>query len=160
MMNICMFLSKLEFKEDGFNSNVTMSMTETDDPSYALISMLEAQISDEGLVKIVKNHLSISGKNNTIYTYKSVEDVELVHKNNQILVPQSKQQSVLDWYNKILIHPGEAQMIETVNLVFTWSSLNKQVKKLVKTWHECQICKRAGKKKYRLLPPKSAESIR
>ena len=51
-------------------------------------------------------------------------------------------------------------MIETIKLVFTWSGLNKQVIELVKTCHECQLCKRAGKKKYGILPPKTAESIR
>ena len=91
---------------------------------------------------------------------QSVEGIELVHKNNRILVPQSKQQSVLDWYHDILIHPGEKRMIKTIELVFTWSGLNKQVKELVRTYHECQICKRAGKKKYGLLPPKTGESIR
>ena len=65
---------------------------------------------------------------------------------------------MLDWYHDILIHPGEKQMIETIKLVFTWSGLNKQVKALVRTCHECQLCKRAGKKKYGLLPPKTAES--
>jgi hypothetical protein len=58
-----------------------------------------------------------------------------------------------------LVHPGEARMINTIKLVFTWDGLNKQVKKLVKTCATCQICKKAGKKKYGLLPPKDAESI-
>ena len=69
--------------------------------------MREAQLEDEDLIRIVKNHLSGSGKNDTVYTYKAVEDVELIHKNNRILVPRSKQQSVLDWYHTILVHPGE-----------------------------------------------------
>ena len=51
-------------------------------------------------------------------------------------------------------------MIETIKLVLTWSGLNKQVKELVKFCHECYMCKKAGKKKYGLLPPKNAESIR
>ena len=67
---------------------------------------------------------------------------------------------MLDWYHDILIYPGKKQMIETIKLVFTWSGLNKQVKELVRTYHECHLCKQAGKKKYGLLPPKIAESIR
>ena len=101
--------------------------------------MREAQLDDEQLNKIVKKHLSCDGNNDTVYTYKAVEDVELIHQNNQILVPKSKQQSVLNWYHKILIHPGEKRMIEAIKLVFTWSGLNKQVKELVQTCHECQI---------------------
>ena len=67
---------------------------------------------------------------------------------------------MLDWYHTILIHPGEARMIESIKLVFTWSGLNKQALELVNTCHECQICKKAGKKKYGLLPPKNAETMR
>ena len=36
MMNIFMFLSELEFEEDGFNSEILMSMTDIDDQSYTL----------------------------------------------------------------------------------------------------------------------------
>ena len=125
-----MFLSKSVFEEDGFDNDVLMSVLESKYPSYALDlkSMREAQLNDERLNEIVKKHLSSNGNNDTVYTYKPVEDVELIHQNNQILVPQSKQQRVLDWYHDILIHPGKKRMIETIKLVFTWSGLNKQVK--------------------------------
>ena len=56
---------------------------------------------------------------------------------------------MLDRYHAVLIHPSEVRMIESINkLVFTWNELNKQPKELVKTCHECQMCKKAGKKKY------------
>ena len=83
-----------------------------------------------------------------------------MHTNNRVLVPQSKQQNVLDWYHKILIHPGEKRMIKIIKLVFTWSGLNTQVKELVRTCHECHLFKQASEKKYGLLPPKNAELIR
>ena len=51
-------------------------------------------------------------------------------------------------------------MIETIKLVFIWRGLNKQVKELVKTCHECQMCKIADKKKHGLLPPKTAKTMR
>ena len=51
-------------------------------------------------------------------------------------------------------------MMETIKLLFTLGGLNKQVKQLVKTCHKCQIRKKAGKKKYGLLPPKNTEFIR
>ena len=121
--------------------------------------MREAQLNDEVLIKIVKNHFSSSGNNNIVYTCKTVKDVECVHKNNQVLVLQSKQQSVLDWYHIELIYPGEARMIKTIKLVFTWRGLNKQMKELIKTYHKYQMCKRADKKKYELLPPKNAEYV-
>ena len=36
MMNMCMLLSESEFEEDGFDDDVMMSITEVEDPSYAL----------------------------------------------------------------------------------------------------------------------------
>ena len=109
MMNICMFLLESEFEDDGLDDDAVMTMKEVDKSSYPLDlkSMRTAQLEDENLIRIVRNHLSGSGINNTVYTYKAVEDVELIHKNNRILVPRSKQQSVLDWYHNILVHPGE-----------------------------------------------------
>ena len=84
IMNICMFLSEAEFKEDGFDDDAVMAMAKVDESSYPLDlkSMREAQLEDEDLIRIVKNHLSGSRKNDTVYTYKAVEDVELIHKNN------------------------------------------------------------------------------
>ena len=54
-----MFLSESEFEEDGFDNDAMMTMTELDDPSYALDlkSMQEAQLNDEELVRIVMNCL-------------------------------------------------------------------------------------------------------
>ena len=128
-MNIFMFLSESEFEEDGFDNEVLMSILESEYPPYALDLkwIQEAQLNNERLNEIVKKHFSSNGNNETVYTYKPVEDVDLIHQNNQILVTQSKQQSVLDWYHDILIHPGEKRMIATIKLVFTWSGLNKQV---------------------------------
>ena len=63
-----------------------MIMMEVNESSYPLDlkSTREAQLNNEDLIHIVKNHLSGSGKNNTttVYTYKAVKDVELIHKNN------------------------------------------------------------------------------
>ena len=122
-----MFLSEAKFEEVAFDNDAVMTMAEVEDPSYPLDlkSMREAQLNDEELFRVMKNHLSESGKNDTVYTYKIVEDVKLINKNNRILVPRSKQQSVIDWCHTILVHPGESRMIETIKLVFTWSGLNK-----------------------------------
>ena len=65
-----MFLSEAEFEEDGFDDDAVMAMSEVDDPSYPLDlkSMKEAQLIDENLIQVVKNHLSGSGTNDTVYT--------------------------------------------------------------------------------------------
>ena len=84
MMNICMFLSGSKFEEDGFDDDALMTMAKVDESSYPLNLKLmrEAKLEDEDLIRIAKNHLSGSGKNDTVYTYKAVENVELIHKNN------------------------------------------------------------------------------
>ena len=70
MMNIYMFLLESEFEEDGFDNNAVMIMAEVDESSYPLDlkSTRKAQLNDEELIRVVKNHLSGSGKNNTVYT--------------------------------------------------------------------------------------------
>ena len=70
MMNVCMFLSESVFEEDGFDDDAVMTMVEVDESSYPLDSksMRTAQLEDEDLIRIVKNHLSGSGKNNTVYS--------------------------------------------------------------------------------------------
>ena len=92
MMNICIFLSEAKFEKDGFDDDAIMTMAEVIDPSYPLDlkSMREAQLIEEDMIRVVKNHLSGSGKNDTLYTYKTVKDVETIHKNIQILVPRVK----------------------------------------------------------------------
>ena len=75
MMNMCMLLLESEFEEDGFDDDVVISIVEVDNSSYALDLKLmqEEQLNDKDLIKIVKNHLSGSGKNDTVYTYKTLE---------------------------------------------------------------------------------------
>ena len=69
MMNMCMILSESEFQEDGFNDDVVILIAEVEDPSYALDLKLmqEAQLNNKNLIRIIKNNLSGSGKNNTVY---------------------------------------------------------------------------------------------
>ena len=78
--------------------------------------MWPAQLNNKDLISIVRIYIVSSGPDNTIYTYKYVEGIELIRKYNILLVPKSKQQSVLDWYHKILVHPGVSRMIEIIFL--------------------------------------------
>ena len=52
MMNICMFLSKAEFEEDGFDDDAVIKMSKVDESSYPLDlkSIGEAQLEDEDLI--------------------------------------------------------------------------------------------------------------
>ena len=158
---LCLFMSKSNFEDDGLNGDLLMPMTRTEETSFPLdmISMRNAQLNDDNLQSMVNKEIK-QNKDASIYTYKEVEGIELIHKANRILVPKTKQQAVLDWYHTVLVHPGEKRMIESIRLVFTWMGLSTQVRKFVKTCGKCQLCKRAGKKKYGHLPAKIAETIR
>ena len=81
-----------------------MTISDTQEGSSYLLdltSMRIAQLNDESLMSKVGNCLASCEQNNTIYTYKCVEGVEFIHKNNRTLVPKLKQQSVLEWYHNI-----------------------------------------------------------
>ena len=103
-------MSESNFEEDGFDSDVLMTLLDTkQDSSYALDlqSIRIAQLNDDNLMSMVEKRIVSRVTNNTNYTFKSVKSIELIHKNNRTLVSKSKQQSVLDYYHKILAHPGE-----------------------------------------------------
>ena len=89
-MNLCMFMSKSNFEEDGFDldSNILMTLSGSVKLSYALDlqSMCIAQLKDDTLMRMVENHIAISGASSA-YTYKCVKGIELIHKNNRIIVP-------------------------------------------------------------------------
>ena len=96
-MNMCMFISESNFKEDGFNSNILMTMSDTqEDSSYTLdfTSMWTAQLNGEGLISIVGRYIISSGKDDTIYTCKCVKRIELIHKNNRILFPNQTSRGI------------------------------------------------------------------
>ena len=88
------------------------------------------------------------------FTRKSVEGVNLVYGHGKIYVPREAQARVLEWYHRILVHSGKHRMYKTMNAIFTWENVNKDVKKYCKQYHECQIAKLTNKKKYNLLPEK------
>ena len=102
-----------------------------------------SQINDKQLLKRVTN--SINNHDNLLYTYKEVEGVDLIHENNNILVPSATIYHTLYWYHQILVHPGHHQMFKTMNNNFTWPVMQKYIEDYCKTCHECQICKKTKK---------------
>ena len=68
-----------------------MTLSDSVKLSYPLDlqSMRTAQLNNDSLMKMVGNHITISGASST-YTYKSVKGIELIYKNNRIIVSQSK----------------------------------------------------------------------
>jgi hypothetical protein len=89
-MNMCLFLSESNFEDNGFNQdilsqndNYCMSMKQSSSPSFPLdlSSMKEEQLKDDKIISIVSKHINNNkNKNDTLYTYKVVEDVDLINK--------------------------------------------------------------------------------
>ena len=64
IMNACMFMSESNFKEDGFDSQLLMTMPDTLDESSCpldLISTQIAQLNDDSLMSIMNNYIASSG---------------------------------------------------------------------------------------------------
>ena len=90
-------MSKSNFKDNRMNGDILMPMTRTQESLFLLdlVAMRNAQLNDDALLLIVRKHIA-ENKEDSIYTYKDVEDVKLTHKANKILVPKSKQHDMLD----------------------------------------------------------------
>ena len=83
-------MCKSNFEDNGMNGDMLMSMTRKDKLSFLLdlVVMQNAQLNDESLLAIVQSRIA-ENKNDSIYTYKDVEDIKLIHKANHIFKYQN-----------------------------------------------------------------------
>ncbi|MCP4747563.1 MAG: hypothetical protein GY874_15700, partial [Desulfobacteraceae bacterium] len=79
----------------------------------------------------------------------------LVYKNKRLVIPDSMQSQVVQWYHHYLMHPGAVRLEETLRAAMYWKNLTRDVKQHVKSCKNCQIGKKR-KRKYGELPPKIA----
>ena len=94
----------------------------------------EQQDRDQELQKKLKTAL----KNNyTSYSTKNVEGTDLIHLNNKIVVPSTLRQRVMEWYHKVLCHPGGVRMDCTMRGVYTWLNMRQDIYELCKTCPTC-----------------------
>lgn len=65
-----MFMSKLYFKENQFDNDVLMTMSDTEEPSYLLDprSMRAAQLNNDNLMSTAQNYIN-SSENKGKYLY-------------------------------------------------------------------------------------------
>ena len=82
----------------------------------------------------------------------------LITKHNKIVVPETLQKRMVQWYHLSLCHPGVTRMEQTIRQHFTWKNLKQDIEKVCK---RCPVCQRTKKRsiKYGKLPPKVAEAI-
>ena len=85
-----------------------------------------------------------------------MENVELIHYDGKIYVPEPLRKRIIEWYHLFLVHPGKTRMEATIRYNFTWPKLTLEVEEHCKTCASCQLFKKQ-RKKYGHLPPKRAE---
>lgn len=78
---LCMFMSGSNFKDNEMNGDILMLMTREHKSSLLLdmVLMRNAELNDVQLLAIVHKHID-KNKNNSIYTYKKVEDIKIIFK--------------------------------------------------------------------------------
>ena len=76
---------------------------------------------------------------------------------NEIVVPKSMQDKIIQWYHTVLLHPGHDRSERTISQHFWWPKLREHIRLHVKACPECQHnkCRQA---KYGLLSPMVAEA--
>ena len=162
----CKYMNSMDFEEDVDNERRDILNTMSDATAYIAdaynyefaldVKMFqENQRNDKKIKKQAK--LALNDQTSTV-SLKDIEGVELVHKNNKIVVPDTLKEQVMDWYHDVLVHPGMTRMEASINSVYTWVGLQKDVEHYCKTCDICQRTKRSRNKiKYRLLPEKEGE---
>ena len=109
-------LSMCDFEADEFDDVLYPVSTRAKDAAEAkfplsLKKMRDDQLNDKDLKKKIERAQRSGSK---AITYKEVEGVELIHETGRILVPTAAQDRILDWYHKILVHPGQKRMYQMI----------------------------------------------
>ena len=95
----------------------------------------EAQKECEMLKKLIedddKKQLSV----------KNIEGVELAHYFKKKYVPGILKEAILEWYHKVLVHPGTSRLEAALRQMYWWPNLRKDFEKCCKHCHVCQLAK-------------------
>ena len=83
---------------------------------------------------------------------------KLICWNGKIVVPQSLQRHMVEWYHSTLCHPGATRTEMTIKQHFHWKGLSPMVNDICKKCHTCQTTKRIDKK-YGHVPEKKTTYI-
>jgi len=81
----------------------------------------------------------------------------LICHNGKIVIPQTLQRRVAEWYHEWLIHPGETRTEQTIRQHLWWNNLRAEVHDVCSKCHTCQKTKRSTRK-YGHLPEKEAQT--
>ena len=103
-----------------------------------------AQKDYKSMEKLAKKHN---------YKMQLVENIEVLCKDNKLVIPKSLQHRAVQWYHHYLQHPGHTRLEETLRAAMYWKGMRSTIRSYVKKCHSCQVNKRKSQK-YGKLPPK------
>eukprot|EP00804_Cyclotella_cryptica_P005789 CCRYP_000098-RA/>CCRYP_000098-RA protein AED:0.35 eAED:0.59 QI:0/0/0/1/1/1/2/0/492 len=134
--------SSLATTEESMNQ-VFVNRNE-EDPIYPLTTreIAEAQLGDDSLL-------------DKSYSTQLVENIKVLCKDGNMVIPESLQHHVVTWFHHYLQHPGTKRLKETLRLSMYWKGLRTTVQSHIKKCHSCQVNKRR-QLKYGKLPTKLA----
>jgi hypothetical protein len=69
----------------------------------------------------------------------------IVYLRDKIVVPQSLQRQIVDWYHTMLAHPSKTRTIKTIEQHFHWQTLSRDIKQFIQTCQTCQHYKQQRK---------------
>ena len=70
----------------------------------------------------------------------------------RVMVPESLQHQLMEWFHENLSHPWQKRMYNTMAMYYTWKGMKRDVEYFVSTCVKCQKFKRTAQKKYAKLP--------
>eukprot|EP00804_Cyclotella_cryptica_P026090 CCRYP_013954-RA/>CCRYP_013954-RA protein AED:0.28 eAED:0.28 QI:0/0/0/1/1/1/2/0/538 len=89
------------------------------------------------------------------YSLHLVENIKVLCKDGNMVIPRSLQHRAVAWFRYYLQHPRTKRLKETLQLLMYWKGLRTTVQSHVKKCHSCQVNKRR-QLKYGKLPTKLA----
>ena len=152
-------LSRMRLSDKDFSQEAFAGDNDGELPTFPLSykRLAAEQANDEKLQARIRNP-----KEQHLYSTKnfrfSDKSYDLITRDNKIVVPQSMEQEVTEWYHENLLHPGEKRLELTLRQHFTFIGLAPMTRRVCKA---CMTCKslKANHKKYGKLPPKTPELI-
>ena len=147
-------LSRLDIDELRIQTEEALTFLPESEHSNIKFPMHTALIFKE---QVKVQGLREKGLSQPFYSMQHIEGYDLLCYKDKIYIPQSLRQRVLSWYHEYLLHPGQTRTEQTIRNTMTWPGLTQDVERLCSTCPVCQLTKKE-RKKYGLLPPKTAES--
>ena len=106
---------------------------------YPLIvrDITEAQTKDKTLEK-----LTLFEK----YKPQLIEDIQVLLKDDKLVIPKELQMQAVEWYHHYLQHQGTTCLEETLCAAMYWRGMQHSVGAYGKKCHKCQVNKRCQQK--------------